>query len=360
MTGMLAAVLVLATAPAVIALLLALVARSVAHRMPRSPGPRFAPTAEGTVLRDALLLNGDRRAMAAALIDLAVRRKVHVLRPADDAGRKAPVAVETVEGAVFTAREIAVLEALFGRETPSNRVRRFSTDARKLAGRIRSVLLEEERRGALDGVLSPRRRVWPVVLLRIAAVVTTLVGVVMAIVAATDDPAADVPALIAALVAVAVSIAAMFVTPRPWRVFPPAAEPLREHLQGLREYMALAEQDRLRFLQSVDGAWPGSDISPDARREGLERFRLDERLLPYAVLFGMERSWAKALGEHAVELRERVDLSGMSEVIEASLELLVVIEIVGGAADLVRAVGDLADVAGGVGDVVGGILDGLS
>lgn len=354
MTGVLTAVLMLMAVPAVIVMVFAFIARGASQLAPPSPGPRFAPPDDGLVLRDALLLNRDRVAIAAALVDLAVRRKVHLLRPAAEEGPKAPIAVETVEGAVFTARDIAVLEALFGPESPSNRVRRFSPDSRRLSRRVRAVLLAEVQRGVVDGVLTMRHRVWPVLLLRILVGIGVLLGLVGVLASAMEKPSADIPALILALVAVAISVTTLFVIPKPWRLFPPAAAPLREHLQGLREYMSLAEQDRLRFLQSVNGAWPGSDVSADAREAGLERFRLDERLLPYAVLFGMERSWSRALGEHAVELRDSVDVSGL---VDTSMEIIAVIELVGGAVELVRAVGELGDVAGGVGEAISGIFD---
>ncbi|MDQ0642436.1 hypothetical protein [Microbacterium murale] len=125
----------------------------------------------------------------------------------------------------------------------------------------------------------------------------------------------------------------------------------------MREYIDLAEKEPLRFLQSVEGAQPSADVSAHARQEGLERFLLNERLLPYAVLFGMEKSWLKALGEHAGELRS---VDGVGEVIEAAFEVLTVIELVGGTLELVRAVGDLADATGAAAEFVGGVFDALS
>ena len=64
------------------------------------------------------------------------------------------------------------------------------------------------------------------------------------------------------------------------------------YLDGLREYIQLAETDRLNFLQSVQGA----DTSP----QGV--VKLYERLLPYAALFGCEKSWLKELGQYYANL----------------------------------------------------------
>ncbi|MBR3131677.1 DUF2207 domain-containing protein [Candidatus Saccharibacteria bacterium] len=60
------------------------------------------------------------------------------------------------------------------------------------------------------------------------------------------------------------------------------------YLRGLKDYMLLAEADRLKFLQSVQGA----DTSP----KGV--LHLYERLLPYSVIFGIEESWFNELREY--------------------------------------------------------------
>lgn len=62
----------------------------------------------------------------------------------------------------------------------------------------------------------------------------------------------------------------------------------REYLEGVRLFIRVAEEDRIRILQSVTGA---------ERREvdGVQVIHLYERLLPYAILFGQEKQWAKAL-----------------------------------------------------------------
>lgn len=63
---------------------------------------------------------------------------------------------------------------------------------------------------------------------------------------------------------------------------------LLDHLNGLREFIRVAEADRIRMLQSASGA------------EVDEHFivRVYERLLPYAVLFGFEREWQSELARY--------------------------------------------------------------
>jgi uncharacterized membrane protein YgcG len=67
---------------------------------------------------------------------------------------------------------------------------------------------------------------------------------------------------------------------------------LREHLLGLREFIRVAEADRLQMLQSVSGA---ERISTT---DGAAIIKIYEKLLPYAVLFGLEKEWAKEIGKY--------------------------------------------------------------
>lgn len=117
-------------APALLLFVLAVVERARSVQRVASPGARFSPAEGATVLHDALLLNADRKAVAAALIDLAVQRKVRLLVDADAATtgrshRRAPVGMEVVDGATFTSEELSVLEALFGPDHTPGRVRRL-------------------------------------------------------------------------------------------------------------------------------------------------------------------------------------------------------------------------------------------
>ncbi len=61
-----------------------------------------------------------------------------------------------------------------------------------------------------------------------------------------------------------------------------------EHLSGVREFIRVAEADRLRMLQSVTGA-------ERYQAGSMEVVHLYERLLPYAMLFGNEKSWGRVL-----------------------------------------------------------------
>lgn len=65
------------------------------------------------------------------------------------------------------------------------------------------------------------------------------------------------------------------------------------YMDGLKLYIEMAEADRIKLLQSVEGA--------DTSAKGI--VKLYEKLLPYAAIFGLEESWMKEMKEYC-ELEE--------------------------------------------------------
>ncbi|WP_136707347.1 DUF2207 domain-containing protein [Agromyces sp. H66] len=357
---MLTAVIPVAIVPAFLILGLGIVARAVAAQHVTGRIAQYAPERGSTVLRDALLANADRRAASAALIDLAVKRKVRLL--AGGRSKREPIGVELVSGATLSPEEIDLLDALFGPEHTHGRVRRFSADRRALAGRLRSVVSDTEHALARDGLIAERRTTWPGMTLTVLAYLGMLVEALLIVMALVN---ADVPALSATILAVAATIATIIVTPPSWRRFLPAARPRREHLDGLRQYLTSAEADRLRVLQSPSGAdLHESDVAadgsgPEFASGPLARFHLHERLLPYAVLFGLEREWMARLElEH--DALERSNLDTLADAIDVTAEVARALEAAGGAVELVAAVGDLVDAGGTVLEGVGNLFEALN
>lgn len=66
---------------------------------------------------------------------------------------------------------------------------------------------------------------------------------------------------------------------------------VRDYMYGLRDYIKLAEADRLKFLQSTQGAEKIQVAGLDPK-DPKSKVKLFESLLPYAMLFGLEKSWA--------------------------------------------------------------------
>ncbi|WP_449282583.1 DUF2207 domain-containing protein [Leucobacter sp.] len=72
------------------------------------------------------------------------------------------------------------------------------------------------------------------------------------------------------------------------RVYTPVGAEWREYLEGVRLFIRVAEADRLQMLQSYQGA--------ERRQDGtIDVIHLYEKLLPYAMLFGLEKEWTRVL-----------------------------------------------------------------
>jgi len=70
---------------------------------------------------------------------------------------------------------------------------------------------------------------------------------------------------------------------------------LRDYLSGLREYISVAETDRIKMLQSPEGAEKVGGVDTNSPEQLV---KLYERVLPYAILFGVEKEWVKQLGAY--------------------------------------------------------------
>ena len=67
----------------------------------------------------------------------------------------------------------------------------------------------------------------------------------------------------------------------------------REYLEGMKMYLELAEKERFRMLQSPDGA-ERVDVG-----DTKQIIKLYEKLLPFAVIWGVEDEWMQELVVHA-------------------------------------------------------------
>ncbi|MBQ9484722.1 DUF2207 domain-containing protein [Candidatus Saccharibacteria bacterium] len=63
---------------------------------------------------------------------------------------------------------------------------------------------------------------------------------------------------------------------------------MSRYMDGLKMYIKMAEADRIKMLQSVEGA--------DTSANGV--VHLYEKLLPYAAVFGLEKSWLKEMEKY--------------------------------------------------------------
>ena len=120
----------------------------------------------------------------------------------------------------------------------------------------------------------------------ILAIIWGAIGVLLMIVGILEWPAGVVPILITAgITMVITNIVASKIMPSKTIKGVDA----KEYLMGLREYIKLAEADRLKYLQSPEGAEKYGDPNTN-----IAKVKLFEKLLPYAIIFGLEKQWANS------------------------------------------------------------------
>jgi uncharacterized membrane protein YgcG len=250
----------------------------------------YDPPAEGLFL-SAALLRKTSKAPAAGLLDAAVRglvrieetgegRKqeyaVRVLDPATTptrrAGRPRPLASDDREfldialgRAPGTVRELSGKDKEFGKA-----VGQFQT---ALGNRVTEAGLKKA--GTIGG--------------SVLVIVPLLLGVMAAFLGAillmTGSFGGALPLVLMLVAIVAAVVGTILVSRVPLTA---AGAELRDHLRGLELYIRLAEADRIAMLQSPRGA--------DRRTVGpVEVVEVTERLLPWAVLFGLEKEWSAEL-----------------------------------------------------------------
>jgi len=281
------------TAGALLVAVLAAIARRT--RLADAPGrgvivAEYMPPSEGLPL-SALVSGTVAKSTPAHIVKLAVAGNLRIL---EIAGKKQKYQLEflTVDGADTDDRTF--LHALFGKELTPGEDRSLDKVDEAAAKKITKLQTATVKRAVADGY---RRKVsyagigWLFAL----SLVLGAAGVVFAIVSLVEAYAGAIP--VAFIVASVVGLVATWVLLSKTPLEAQGVE-LRDYLRGLKLYISLAEADRLRYLQSPEGAI----TTPIATDDTAQLVKLNERLLPYAILFGEEKEWTRQLGKYYDDL----------------------------------------------------------
>lgn len=258
---------------------------------------RYAPPEVESPTLSAAVLQVSDRALAAHVTDLAVR-DAFAIHGNDSRRRPADFSVELVSLEGLDEDDLEVVKMLFGPGAqPGARVGlgAFSRlPPPRTTAYVRWV-------GRLAIVRGYRAR-WPVgaTLLRSGLRWGLLLcGVfLLALPNVVREGTGEVGRvlLFAALVLCVAGLLGMWFVRWPATVLTRAGGAHVHELEGIREYIRLAEADRLRAAQAADTA---QLVSSGRRAFGDDGpgtvVNVYERLLPYAVLFGLEKSWAKTI-----------------------------------------------------------------
>jgi hypothetical protein len=250
-------------------------------------------------LESAVFLRAAGKAIPAEVLEQAVVGSIRITEGEKPRWGNAKLVAELVDPSRADADGRMLLEGIFPGGAVGDTYEFGSTDTRlsKAAQQILTRAGSELKGRGLYRKVPGWTRFWPILGGIIAAAVAVGSGVVM--LNASVDPLWPVLLLV---VTILVAVAATLVVART----PLTAEgvALREHLDGLRLFIGWAEADRIRMLQSPEGAERIAIDAADPR----QMLHLYERLLPYAVVFGQEKAWSERL----VVLYDQVGAAGPS------------------------------------------------
>lgn len=352
---------------------IALWSRAASSSLPKYRIAEYVPP-EGDVIMHGLLARADRRVVGAAIVGMVVKGRVRILAPR---GERGPVALEAVVGQGMTSQERMLLSCFRPSNPTKKQGRRFQegleeigVDTNDPANAPDIYFLKGRgaargyQRRQLDRYFENARKILKDVglaklrqngvflgILSLLFLVGTLLLAVMAFGAILNGW--WLSAVISAMFIVAYFFV-LFVAAPPILRFTEAGQELRVHLSGLREYIRLGEQERLRFTQSPDTAalrTPAGTLTPAGQALGLsprpqapnpaaqselDQVVLTEELLPYAVLFGQEDNWGSefarfdAMGVRAQNLRAvSSTMEGVIAVMQVLYVVLQILRVIG-------------------------------
>lgn len=253
--------------------------------------PQYTVPKGINLLEAAEIVRRRSAGVAAQIVSFAVRGKLRILDyPVTSSGAK--FTLQLLDASGVDDQEFELLNALFGDDDlAAGALREVGVIDDAAARAVSAVQTESVRRVLRRGFKEKRSsKVGLFIALGAFLLIFAAVGLVIASAFFLAFSGWAFFAVFVAFFSVFVSVAFAW---RPAALSSTGAE-LRDYLLGMRDYLQLAEADRFRMLQSPEGAervrLDGVDITNPA-----EKVKLYEKLLPFAVLWGIEREWAKEL-----------------------------------------------------------------
>ena len=250
--------------------------------------PQYSVPEGLNVMMAAHLLERPSTAVPAQLVSLAVRKKIRILDyPVTASGAEYTLQYLTDEG--VDGLEKQVLVAIFGTAPTPGDVRELAPRDATLGTAVIAASTSARTQvttSGLRGAVSGRPAMFVAL-----GVLITIVG--FANVTGSMSNGAFAPLAVLSIIGGIFAIVAAGATFRSTGALTVAGAELKNYLLGMRMYLELAEKERFRMLQSPSGA-ERVDVG-DTR----QIIKLYEKLLPFAVIWGVEDQWMHELAIHA-------------------------------------------------------------
>ncbi|MCR2810897.1 MULTISPECIES: DUF2207 domain-containing protein [unclassified Microbacterium] len=271
------------------AVLFAIVTR--ARRLRDAPGRRtiiaeYTPPPGIDSLESAVLLGHTTKAIPAEVLEQAVVGSIRIIEGTRKLFGGVKLKAQLIDPSRADGDGMLLLEGLFPALEPGAEYEFGGTDTRfsSAAQKILKLANQELTQRGLRREVPASVRAWPV-LIAIGALILVAFAGAFALGSAVD-PGVPILMIIGAVLGLLIVIG--LISRKPLTA---AGAEVRDHLKGLKEFIEWAEADRIRMLQSPEGA-ERVRINP---RDPAEMLKLYEVLLPYAVVFGQEKQWAEQL-----------------------------------------------------------------
>ncbi|MDZ7744803.1 MAG: DUF2207 domain-containing protein [Candidatus Saccharibacteria bacterium] len=277
----------------------------VRRRSPDAPGrgtiiPEYTPLKHISPLYLASIYENNKmmsRAVTAQIMDLAVRKFVKIIeteRKQHFFSSKPVFELELKKTKGLSDNELKFLSAFFGDILKPGARYNLSKAKPKTTKKLHRLKTKLDKQKIDDGYRYKAKNLWlPLVVLGIAFVSALGVFINMSeagFVLLPHQEWRTIPLPLSVIAFIVMSI-----------ILGKNAKPLTnkgrkvvDYLKGVEMYVKLAEADRLRYLQSPEGALR---TSVDAKDTG-QVVKLYEKLLPYAVLLNQEKQWFKQIGDY--------------------------------------------------------------
>jgi len=224
---------------------------------------------------------------AATFVDLAVKHKIQVIDNGAEKASKKEYTLKLVSVEGLSDTEKSVVEALFGTTLVIGSEHKIKPGSDvSLASKLKTIYKRANTQAKSEGYYIDNKKIH----FKMSAIAITILIQSIIIFFVFIEYSSGSFALVLGIIACAAGFFVINIT----KSLSEKGRELADYLDGLKLYIKIAEADRIKVLQSPQGAVREPIDTSDAKAV----LHLYERVLPYAILFGIESEWAEVLGKY--------------------------------------------------------------
>jgi uncharacterized membrane protein YgcG len=251
--------------------------------------PEYVAPKGASIPLSAVISKTTTKVTAAHIVGLAVAGNIRVVE-APDSGRKPQYVLRFVTADGANDDDLKFLHVLFGASLDPGEDHEITSNDTKTATKMSKFMQHVTKDATTSGYRKPLPT-GAIVLVMLGAAAAAFLSFIFGVISLDQAYGGAIPGITLGIGFLSLFVAIAFVAKMPLEA---KGVELRDYLLGLKMYIKLAEADRLQYLQSPQGA----ERTPVATGDSMQMLKLNEKLLPYAVLFGLEKQWTDVLGKY--------------------------------------------------------------